>query len=158
MVDLRVLSDEDWKLWRELRLAALGEAPYAFGSTLTDWQDAGEDRWRDRLRIKGARDLVAHLDGTAVGMASGVPAEPDTVEVISVWVGPAGRGRGVGDALIGALADWAAASGATALRLSVRHDNTAAIRLYERAGFVHDGPSDEDPTEILMVRTLPDPW
>ena len=149
------MSDDDWKLWRELRLAALAEAPYAFGSTLGAWQDAGEEQWRDRLRIPGARDLVGYLDGEPVGMASGVPAGADAVEIISVWVSPAGRGRGVGDALIGAIADWAAASGAAAVRLSVRADNAAAVRLYERAGFVHVGPNPEDPREIVMERGLP---
>jgi len=155
MADLRVLSDDDWKLWRELRLAALAEAPYAFGSTLAGWQDAGEEQWRDRLRIPGARDLVACLDGDPVGMASGVPAGDDAIEIISVWVSPAGRGHGVGDALIDAIAGWAAESGATTLRLSVRPANAAAIRLYERAGFLHVGPNSEDPNEILMERSLP---
>jgi ribosomal protein S18 acetylase RimI-like enzyme len=155
MVDLRVLSDDDWKLWRELRLAALAEAPYAFGSTLADWQDAGEDKWRDRLRIAGALDLVAFLGEEPVGMASGLPAGPRVVEVVSVWVSPAGRGHGVGDALMAAIADWAADSGATVVRLAVREDNAAAIRLYERARFVHIGPNDDDPDEILMERSLP---
>ncbi|REF97354.1 ribosomal protein S18 acetylase RimI-like enzyme [Asanoa ferruginea] len=148
------MSDDDWKLWRDLRLAALAEAPYAFGSKLADWHDAGEDMWRDRLRIAGALDLVAYLGEEPVGMASGVPTGPGTVEVISVWVSPAGRGHGVGDALIKAIADWAATSGATVVRLSVRADNAAAIRLYERAGFIHIGPNDEDPAEILMEQTV----
>ncbi|MFI6820331.1 hypothetical protein ACIBJE_05175 [Micromonospora sp. NPDC050187] len=38
MVDVRVLGVGDWKLWRELRLAALAEAGYAFGAQLADWQ------------------------------------------------------------------------------------------------------------------------
>jgi ribosomal protein S18 acetylase RimI-like enzyme len=155
MVDFRVLSDDDWKLWRDLRLAALAEAPKAFGSKLADWQDAGEDKWRDRLRIAGALDLVAYLSDEAVGMASGVPAGPQAVEIISVWVSPAGRGHGVGDALIGGIANWAATDGATVVRLAVREDNAAAIRLYERAGFVHIGPSADDHDEILMERALP---
>jgi ribosomal protein S18 acetylase RimI-like enzyme len=155
MADLRVLSDDDWTLWRELRLAALAEAPYAFGATLAGWQDASEEQWRDRLRIPGGRDLVAYLDDDPVGMASGVPAGDDTIEIISVWVSPAGRGHGIGDALIGALAGWAAESGATVVRLSVRPANAAAIRLYERASFLHIGPSDDDPNEILMERRLP---
>ncbi|MDG4823173.1 GNAT family N-acetyltransferase [Asanoa sp. WMMD1127] len=152
MVDLRVLSEDDWKLWRDLRLAALAEAPYAFGSTLAGWQDASEEQWRDRLRIPGARDLVAYRDGAPVGMATGVPAGDGAIEVISVWVSPAGRGHGVGDALIADLAAWATARGATRVQLSVRKDNAAAIRLYERAGFVHIGPSPEDPAEIVMER------
>jgi len=36
MIEARVLSEDDWKLWRELRLAALTEAPYAFGAQLSD--------------------------------------------------------------------------------------------------------------------------
>ncbi|GIF73653.1 GNAT family N-acetyltransferase [Asanoa siamensis] len=151
MTDLRVVSDDDWRLWRDLRLAALAEAPYAFGSTLADWQHAGEDQWRDRLRIPGARDLVAYVDDSPVGMASGVPAGPATIEIISVWVSPAGRGRGVGDALIGTLVAWAAEERSAGARLSVRPTNTQAIRLYERAGFIHVGPNPDDPDEILMT-------
>ncbi|WP_203706924.1 GNAT family N-acetyltransferase [Asanoa iriomotensis] len=152
MVDLRVLAEDDWKLWRELRLAALAEAPYAFGSTLAGWQDAVEEQWRQRLRIPGARDLVAFLGDQPVGMASGVPTGDGAVEVISVWVSPAGRGRGVGDALLDGIVRWAAESGASAVRLSVKADNAAATKLYERAGFVHVGPNPADPDEVLMER------
>lgn len=51
MLQLRVLAPEDWRLWRGLRLEALREAPYAFGSKLADWQGDGDtqERWRDRL-------------------------------------------------------------------------------------------------------------
>ncbi|MEV4536140.1 GNAT family N-acetyltransferase [Asanoa sp. NPDC049518] len=133
----------------------MAEAPYAFGSKLADWQGAAEERWRDRLRLPGARDLVAYLGDEAVGMATGVPTDPYTVEIISVWVSPAGRGRGVGDALVAAIVAWAAESGATSLRLAVRRDNAPARRLYERAGFRDAGPNEEDPDEILMQRNLP---
>ena len=65
MLELRTLTADDWPLWRELRLAALAEAPDAFGSALADWQGPGdtEDRWRGRLSIPGARDVVVLLDG-----------------------------------------------------------------------------------------------
>ncbi|HEY0700829.1 MAG TPA: glycosyltransferase, partial [Micromonospora sp.] len=50
---LRALDPEDWRLWRVARLAALAEAPYAFGSQLADWQGPGdrEERWRSRLSL-----------------------------------------------------------------------------------------------------------
>ncbi len=142
MLELRTLEPNDWPLWRELRLAALAEAPYAFGSTLAQWQGSGdrEERWRARLSIPGAHDLVALLDGLPVGMASGVPGEgAENVELISMWVNPTARGKGVGDYLIQAVERWGAERGATTLRLSVMPDNRKATALYERHGFTDTG-------------------
>ncbi|HSJ22063.1 MAG TPA: GNAT family N-acetyltransferase [Nocardioidaceae bacterium] len=141
MTDLRTLGPEDWKLWRGLRLAALAEAPQAFGSRLVDWQGEGdrEERWRERLGIPGSRNVVAVLDGEPVGMASGVPADDDSVELISMWVAPSARGRGVGDALVREVERWARESGARVLRLDVAEDNAAAQALYERRGFTLTG-------------------
>jgi hypothetical protein len=67
---LRTLAPEDWPVWRGLRLAALAEAPYAFGSTLADWQGTGdrEERWRARVQIPGSHNVVAVLDGQPVGL------------------------------------------------------------------------------------------
>lgn len=73
---MRVLTPDDWRAWRQLRLAALAEAPDAFGSRLADWQGDGdrEERWRARLGIPGSFNVVAVLDGEPAGLASGVPA------------------------------------------------------------------------------------
>ena len=142
MLELRTLEPDDWPLWRELRLRALADAPEAFGSTLAEWQGSGdqEDRWRSRLSIPGASDFVVLLDGVAVGMVSGVPGEdPESVELISMWVSPVARGRGVGDHLIQAVERWGAERGARALRLSVMPANGRAIALYERHGFADTG-------------------
>lgn len=162
MVETHVLTPDDWVIWRELRLQALPEAPYAFSSRLADWQGDGdrEDRWRARLNIPGSHNVVALIDGEAVGMASGVPTEDDEVAaVISMWVSPAGRGRGIGDALLRAVTDWARSIAARELRLTVAEGNAAAVASYERNGFrftgelgdrMHDGTSQE----LVMKREL----
>jgi ribosomal protein S18 acetylase RimI-like enzyme len=158
-IELRRVTADDWETWRPVRLAALAEAPDAFGSTLDDWADAPEHRWRTRLSIPGALDLVAHDGSAAIGMASGVPGdEPGTTELISMWVDPVARGRGVATDLIRAVVGWAAGADSHSLELSVMPDNAAARRTYERNGFlVADEPGDPLPVgrhEVLMRRDL----
>jgi ribosomal protein S18 acetylase RimI-like enzyme len=163
MIVLRVLTPEDWPVWRELRLRALAEAPYAFGSQLADWQGEGdrEPRWRDRLALPGSYNVVAVLDGDPAGMASGVPGgDGGPVELISMWVDPVARGRGVGDRLIDSIVRWAESTGAGELRLDVAEDNAAAIALYRRNGFRLTGKlvglmPDGVRREVAMAAALP---
>jgi GNAT superfamily N-acetyltransferase len=136
VIELNDIGADDWKPWRELRLAALEEAPYAFGSTLADWVDAPEQRWRDRLNVPGAYQVIASLDGTPIGMAGGFQTEdPQVAELVAMWVAPAGRGQGVGDAVIAAVEQWARGNGAHTLMLSVAIGNESAHTLYLRNGF-----------------------
>lgn len=142
VIELQVLASDDWPIWRELRLAALTEAPNAFGSRLADWQGEGdrEERWRARLDIPGSYNLVAVLDGRPVGMASGVPAaEKGVAELISMWVRPTARGRGAGDQLVSAVVRWARDIGVDVLQLAVTQGNEAAAALYQRNGFRYTG-------------------
>ncbi len=163
VIELRVLTPDDWRSWRELRLSALAEAPYAFGSRLSDWQGDGdrEERWRGRLSIPGSRNIIAVLDGKPAGMVSGVPAEDEdgAAELISMWVSPAARGQGVGDRLIRAVEDWASQAGTGVLKLAVSDGNDSAIALYRRSGFADTGElgdlmSDGVHREHIMAKAL----
>jgi GNAT superfamily N-acetyltransferase len=164
---IQVVEAEDWESWRKLRLAALTDAPSAFGSTLADWQGAGdtEARWRDRLSIPGALDLVAKDSDTdtATGMLSAVPDIDDSQRVwlISMWVSPSARGKGVAVALIGHVTQWAKASRRISVNLMVRHQNHHAIALYERCRFRQTGGRETELdsagvawTEVEMTRAL----
>ncbi|MBQ0892544.1 GNAT family N-acetyltransferase [Micromonospora sp. U56] len=161
-IETRVLSEGDWKMWRELRLAALAEAAYAFGSQLADWQGEGDraERWRARLAIPGSYNIIAMLDGQPVGMASGVPTgQHGVVELISMYVAPVGRGRSVGDHLVRAVEQWARLVGAETLRLAVVEGNRNAWALYQRNGFRDTGElGDHMPDgvrrERIMAKTL----
>ena len=159
MLTIRALTADDWPLWREARLAALAEAPYAFGSRLADWQGDGdrEERWRQRLSLAGAYNLIAMLDGAPAGMATGIPGDkPGEAELISMWVAPKARGQRVGDRLINEIESWARDARYVRLLLLVKADNPAAIHLYERNGFafVSGGSADED-GERPMAKELP---
>lgn len=161
MIELQVLTADDWTVWRALRIAALTDAPDAFGSRLADWQGEGdrEERWRGRLSIPGSRNLAAVLDGKPVGMVSAVPGpRSGVVKLISMWVSKEARGRGVGDHLMRAVEQWARQTRAATLQLAVMPGNEQAIALYQRHGFRDAGPTDEalpdGRTEHLMVKDL----
>ena len=55
-----------------------------------------------------------------------------------LFVSAAARGRGVGAALLAAAEEHARRTGAVRLVLQTDHGNTAAQRLYERAGWTRD--------------------
>lgn len=141
VIELRVVEVADWALWRELRLAALREAPEAFGSSVADWEHADERRWRQRLT--GSHNVVAWLDGEPAGMVTGMPSG-DEVELISLWVAPPARGRGVGDALVDAVVRWAEPRRVV---LRVAEGNRHALALYLRHGFVEPGGAQARPAQ-----------
>ena len=61
---------------------------------------------------------------------------PDLAVLWDVRVAPAWRGRGVGAALFGAAARWAAGRGARELAVETQNANVAACRFYARQGCV----------------------
>ena len=162
MIETHRLAVDDWPLWREVRLAALAEAPHAFGSTLAQWQGEGDhpERWRARLATEGSHHVLALTEGRPVGMASGMPTDdPGAAELMSMWVSPTVRGQGAGDLLIADVEHWARERHLETLRLAVFPDNTAALALYQRAGFTPSGERDRQlpngPTqELVMTKRL----
>lgn len=158
--EVRMARPDEWPTVREIRLAALLDAPYAFGSTHAREIAFVEADWRRRLG-RGVT-FLALRDGRAVALAGGVHSDEadGAVDLISMWVHPSARGRRVGEALVTAVAGWASAQGAARLRLWVTEGNAPARRLYERCGFTPTGelqslPSDPTLTEIAMDRALP---
>lgn len=147
------ITANEWRAWRNLRLKALREAPYAFGSALADWQGAGdtEARWRKRL-TDVPLNLIASVGGTPAGIVSGrAPTPEGTVELISMWVAPFARGCGVGDALVDAVVRWAREKNAWRVALAVVPNNTNAFALYERHGFREAGIVDGEIKMLLLL-------
>ncbi|MFD2469144.1 GNAT family N-acetyltransferase [Amycolatopsis silviterrae] len=152
MIVVRELSVDNWAEWRDLRLAALRADPEAFSSKLADWQGEGEPRWRARLRDVSL-NVLADLDGVPAGMVSGHLSERgDKAELMSMWVAPSARGRGVGDALVRAVVRWSEGRGAGELALRVAGGNEHALALYQRHGFVARPLSEPSECEHEMVR------
>ena len=148
-----------------LRLAALADAPTAFGSTYADEARRPEEFWRGRA-ARGATGeasvlFVADRGDELVGLAGGYRPEPfaGVIELVSMWVHPEARRHGVAVGLVDAVIDWADTAGVVAVELWVTESNRAAAALYERCGFGPTGrrqplPSDPSLDEVQMRRPL----
>lgn len=135
---IRRLAVPDWTAFREVRLTALRDAPEAFGSTAAEAQRLSDDEWRGRLADRAV--FLAEVGSHRVGLAAGIRADqPEDAELISMWVAPAWRGRGVGHRLVEAVLEWAAGEGFRGVRLWVADGNPRAERLYARHGFARTG-------------------
>jgi ribosomal protein S18 acetylase RimI-like enzyme len=164
VVEIREVTADDWQAMRDVRLAALQEAPHAFASTYAREAPFTKEQWLGRISDR-AINYLAYLPGAseAAGIA-GVYIDDDgagnrSPELVSMWVRPAARGQKAGEALIEATADWARRRGFDHLHLWVTESNDPARRLYERCGFTRTGqrqplPSDPALTEIGMRRAL----
>ena len=134
MVLVRATTMADWQALREIRLQALLDAPDAFGSTHAREAAFGEDEWRQRASRDGS--FIAFLPEVCpAGLGGGYLAAPEVVELIGMFVRPQARGRGVGKAVIDAVAGWATQQGASTVHLWVTETNKGARMLYERCGF-----------------------
>jgi ribosomal protein S18 acetylase RimI-like enzyme len=161
MVMVHEVGPDEWEVLRDVRLAALCEAPQAFEATYAREAPFTREQWRARINTRSVTFFARLPDIAEPAGLAGVYV-PDTVpELVSMWVRPAARGNRVGEALITAAVGWAKARAHDALFLWVTESNTPACALYERCGFASTGerkplPSDPALTEIRMHRPLKD--
>jgi GNAT superfamily N-acetyltransferase len=127
-------SDDDYDAWRRVRMAVI---PGERTATVAEMRELDSS---DRLL------LLATLDGTVVG--SGVADRSDTAGggFVAPRVLPEHRRRGVGSALLTALADHVATLGLPEVRSMV--DDPRSLGFAERFGFV------EVDRQIEQVRAI----
>ena len=163
-METRQAQAPDWETLRQLRLAALADTPDAFASTLEAEVAYPDEVWRQRAEGgPTSANFIASERGVDVGLAA-VFAEPDAsgrMHLVSMWVDPRYRRRGVARALVDQAVGWAAERRAHEVILWVADHNTAARRLYERIGFQPTGarqplPSNPARTESLLRLSLGD--
>ena len=156
MVLVRATTITDWQALRKIRLQALRDAPYAFSSTHAGEATLGDDEWHRRA-IRDGSFLAFLPEVSPAGLGGGYLAAPDTAELISMFVRPQARGRGVGEAIIDAVIGWATQKEATTVHLWVTETNQDALMLYERCGFTVTAerqplPSNPSVGEVGMQR------
>jgi GNAT superfamily N-acetyltransferase len=161
---IRAVVAADADRLRQLRLRALADAPYAFGSSLEAELAYPESEWLELARRSERADEIAvfvAVDGEHwVGMAGGQwsDREEGVAGLWGMWVDPTARGHGLGARLVAAVHEWAAGHGAGVLRLGAVSGEGDPTRFYERLGFQDTGESGalrRDPTRAFRYLTRP---
>ncbi len=166
-ISVRVLRGDDWRDYREVRLAALQESPQAFQATYADEAQRQEPYWRECMAL--ADRLLAERDGVPLGVVSVVIPQGATqsADLCGLWVKPEARNTGVASRLAQAAADQAVRDGCKELYYWVSTENGRAIAFASIAGF--RATSERRTTqlqdrefgdqEIALVQSLAeDPW
>jgi ribosomal protein S18 acetylase RimI-like enzyme len=141
-VTITPLTAEAWRDLKTLRIAALTDAPDAFGPLAADAEAESDAYWRERAANLAARNLeifIARRGGEGVGLVSAHLSGEAVGSIGAMWVDPALRGVGLGRRLLERACESLIARGAKRLRLWVTDGNTRAMALYESEGFERTG-------------------
>jgi pimeloyl-ACP methyl ester carboxylesterase/ribosomal protein S18 acetylase RimI-like enzyme len=156
-VEVRQARAADWAALRDLRLRALADAPDAFASTLEAELAFPDEEWRRRAEGGPASArFIAREGGDGVGLAA-IFAEADApgrMHLVSMWVDPRHRRRGIARALVDQALCWAGERQAREVILWVVDPNTAARTLYERAGFRPTGERQPLPSNPELAESM----
>lgn len=147
----------DWQAVRDIRLAALGDAPFAFGSTLE--RELAFDDYGWQRRVRDGNWFLAWFGQQPVGVVAGIQEADrhDERHLVAMWVIAVHRGTSVAAEVVEAICDWTALQGASLVTLWVADGNPRARRFYDRLGFVTTGrrqslPSAPEVGEELLQR------
>ncbi|MGI8647634.1 MAG: GNAT family N-acetyltransferase [Acidimicrobiales bacterium] len=161
---IRRVTPAEWESLRTVRLAALQEAPFAFGSTYEREYAFTEAKWHSRLGTSAW--FIAWLNDQPVGLAASRTCQGTSAtkrELLSMWVHPAQRGTGMAVELVAAVKAWAVEEGAEVLTLYVVEGNNRGRQFYSKLGFTSTGrwePLASNPevnTEELSCLLAPKP-
>jgi ribosomal protein S18 acetylase RimI-like enzyme len=161
---LKPITASDVTSFKTTRLRALEDTPLAFGSTYAKESQLTDADWQQRVDQWNSDRAMAFLawDGPdPCGIAAGFldADDPHQAHLVSMWVAPTHRRRGVGQLLVNAVIDWASSVRSQALLLNVTSINSSAIHFYQQLGFTNTGrtepyPNDASLVEYEMIRAV----
>lgn len=132
---IRQCCEDDWRTLRDLRLAALLDAPTAFGVSHASAAACTERQWRERAAGPLPAFWLAFLDGEAAGMIGAGVSRKDRYNLIAMWTAAHARGSGIAARLVDAVKADACARGYERIFLDVAPENRRAARFYGKQGF-----------------------
>ena len=154
----RIRADQ-WQILKDVRLRALEETPYAFGTTLAEGQKRTDRDWQDMARdhatLSDRAYFMAYARDNPCGMAGCYRRTSDIVMLTAMWVAPEVRGQKIGEQIVRAVIKWARAGGATALEAWVSENNPARI-FYQKIGFEETSTTEplrsDSKIQMILIR------
>ncbi|GGT35454.1 GNAT family N-acetyltransferase [Nonomuraea spiralis] len=147
------LGPDEGERLKEVRLRALQESPDAFGSSYAREVGFSAEDWAERLKNPDSRWWVATSDGLGdVGLVC-MLLEETGAHLLSMWVAPEARGRGLASRLVDRSVEWARSSGAEQVQLWAVDRNHAARALYGAKGFTPSGKVMALPSNPALMET-----
>lgn len=143
MIDVRQIRSHEWERLRDIRLEALVDTPTAFATTFAQAEAFPDSLWQERT-VAGATGhdqitVLAVSGDRTVGMTVAL-GRPDNdrrvVPIVSVYVTPRERRKGVAQRLLNTAEEWASDQGGSRTSLWVEEENVPARCFYESIGYI----------------------
>ncbi|MBK5553822.1 GNAT family N-acetyltransferase [Pseudomonas sp. TH03] len=135
-MDIRFTEEKDWMLLKHVRLAALLDAPTAFGVSYQTAANYTDEQWKERASsVTGTQFWLALKEDKPIGMIGAAVSQSNRYNLIGMWVEPAERGSGVATQLVEAVKSRAIEKSHEHVFLDVAPDNARASNFYLRQGF-----------------------
>lgn len=162
--ETKILTSNDWKILREIRLDTLKSEPQAFSTKYTDEMKKHDSYWIDKLQDENDIYIVAIVDNNTVGVVRASfkdsDAPSDTGVIGSLYVKKAFRGVGIAKKLIkNSIKHLESNRNINRIWLWVRSSQKIAVNLYKKLGFslvkeVNDELEGKIFTEYIMERVI----
>ena len=131
---IRPMRDDDWPAVQRIYREGIATGHATFERAAPDWDLFNTSRLPGhRFVAEAADDRI--LGWAAVSPVSARPAYSGVVEH-SIYIAAAARGRGLGAALLRALADSTESDGIWTIQASVFPENEASLKLHLANGYV----------------------
>lgn len=140
-VEIVELQQDEWEMYRDLRLKAVQEAPEAFGTTYEEELAVTMEDWKRRLNFNM---IFAKSENRIIGMIGAVIDYRSKLNhvalVISFYVIPEFRNKGIGGLLLDNIINkLKKQKNIRKINLKVTTNQAAAVKLYKKNGFHING-------------------
>ncbi|PAM96505.1 N-acetyltransferase [Flavobacterium sp. IR1] len=131
-MEIRKLTPKDWQQVKLIYQKGIDTGNATFQTSTPAWED-----W-DNSHLASCR-IVIENDDQIIGWAALTPVSSRCVYAgvaeVSVYVDPAHSGKGIGLTLLNELVHLSEEEGIWTLQAGIFTENTASLRIHEKAGF-----------------------